>query len=178
MADRQWKRSKIGLTTEVGSGVSALDWADGEGGGEGGGGGDGGGGDPVEQEPSVPWVVNGRCIALFLRRFQFKRSHVRSHLDGPLLPAGAGGQGGEGEVADGGRLQGRRRRRCAHEEQLWLPHNIVFRSEEEETLDFFFLRNWIRTYAATAMSTERRTADFMLKAERLTEMLEENDRSP
>ena len=36
----------------------------------------------------------------------------------------------------------------------------------------------MRTYAATAMSTDRRTADFMLKAERLTEMLEENDRSP
>ena len=42
----------------------------------------------------------------------------------------------------------------------------------------FSLRNWMKTYAATAMSTERRTADFMLKAERLTEMLEENDRSP
>ena len=113
-----------------------------------------------------------------MRRFQFKRSHVRSHLDGSLLPAGAGGQGGEGEVADGGRLQGRRRRRCAHKEQLWLPHNIVFRSEEEEKSDFFSLKNWMKTYAATAMSTERRTADFMLKAERLTEMLEENDRSP
>ena len=131
MADRQWKRFEVGLTAEVGSGVSALDWADGEGGGEGGGGGDGGGGDPVEQEPALPVLVQAQLLLLRVHldilpgRLNCILRLVSIQGDRPPLPAGARGDGGGRHVADGGRLQRRGGGARAHEEQLRLPHHLV-----------------------------------------------------
>ena len=41
-----------------------------------------------------------------------------------ILPASAGGQRGGGDVADGGRLQGRGGHARAHEEHLWLAVDL------------------------------------------------------
>ena len=41
-----------------------------------------------------------------------------------VVPASAGGQGGGGDVADGGRLQGRGGHARAHEEHLWFAVDL------------------------------------------------------
>ena len=94
-------------------------------GGEGGRRGDGGGGDPVEQEPPLPSFVQfGVCLILHwisqnlpLEGGRLNRSFRFNSVqgDGSPLPSGARGDRGRRHVADGGRLQRRRRRRRAHE---------------------------------------------------------------
>ena len=123
----------IGLSTNIGARSSAERTADGVCGGEGGGGGDGGGGDPVEQEPPLPWPINSRrrSVLLSLWRFKFNRSgifegQIPIHGDGPPLPSTACGDRTGRHVANGEGLQGGGGRTCAHKEQLWLPGYLLF----------------------------------------------------
>ena len=46
------------------------------------------------------------------------------YMTNKVVPAGASGQGGGGDVADGGRLQGRGGHARAHEEHLWFPVDL------------------------------------------------------
>ena len=145
-----------GLTAKWSPCVCAEGRADGEGGRVGGGRGDRGGGDPVEQEPSVPWVCCISCSTM--RGLEMNLCRLcRCHFDGPplptyaggqqgghfsgfwdfsvkpdaILPASAGGQRGGRDVADGGRLQSGRGRAGAHVEQLRLSRDIFGRSVEQ-----------------------------------------------
>ena len=119
--------------TTAGARSSAEGTTDGECGGEGGGGGDGGGGDPVEQEPPLPWTINSRSRGslLSLWRFKFNRSrffegHPPVHVDGPPLPSSACGDRTGRHVANWEGLQGGGGSTCAHKEQLWLAGYLVF----------------------------------------------------
>ena len=131
----EWDKSSvvIGLSTNIGTRSSAEGTADGVGGGERGGGGDGGGGDPVEQEPPLPWPINSRrrSVLLSLWRFKLNRSgifegQIPIHGDGPPLPSRACGDRTGRHVANGEGLQGGGGRTCAHKEQLWLPGYLLF----------------------------------------------------
>ena len=129
MAERHWKRFEVGLTTEVGSGVSALDWADGEGGGEGGGGGDGGGGDPVEQELALPvhaQLLGGPNTLRQLRRLDIWLIQLCSiKADCPPFSPRAGSQGSWWYIAHWSSWNSRGGRACADKEQLWVSLDLL-----------------------------------------------------
>ena len=85
--------SVSGLTAKWSSWVCAEGRADGEGGRVGGGRGDRGGGDPVEQEPPVPWVCRISCSTV--RGLEMNLCRLCwCHFNGSPLPAYAGGQQG------------------------------------------------------------------------------------
>ena len=130
------------LSTDWSTSGSAYDTADGECGGEGGGGGDGGGGDPVKQEPPLPWTINSRSLLFSLRRFKFNWSNIFEgqlvHCDGPPLSTGAcWNTGCSWDVANWCCLQSRSGDACAHKEHFWLPDHFVCRPLQNNVSDIY-----------------------------------------
>ena len=113
-----------GLSTKVSISKSADDTTDRVCGSVGGGGWDGGGGDPVVQEPPLPWAINRRS---FMWRFNFNRGNIFErqlvHRNGPPLPPCACRWGPWWDIADWGRLQGGGGRTCANKQHFWSSKN-------------------------------------------------------